>query len=371
MRKIFMGKKVIAGVIGAFGLLGVKAGHAAPEVVVSIKPLHGLVSQVMAGVGEPTLLIEGAASPHGYSLKPSQAQRLQQADLVFWVGPELESFLAKPLASLPAKARTVALAHQKGIVLLESDHDHGDHGHDDHKDEHHHDEEAHHDHDEHKEHGHKDEHHHEEAHHDHEEHKDHDHEEHHEEEAHKEHVHKEEGHHDHGSIDPHVWLDPHNAETMVRHIAESLIAQDPEQAAIYRQNMAKALADLEKLDQEIKGGFAGVKVPSYVVFHDAYGYFENRYGLKHAGAIAVNPEIAPSAKQVHHIRHELEEAGAACLFSEPQFTPKIMSVIAEGLPLYQGVLDPLGASHDAGPDAYHQTLRAMAAAFQACAAKGL
>jgi zinc transport system substrate-binding protein len=287
---------------------GIKAG-APPAVVVSIKPIHALVAGVLAGVAEPDLLLAGAASPHGYGLRPSQASALAQADLVFWVGSGLEGFLARPVAALTADATVVALGEVDGLHLLgtreggilQGDQAQG----------------------------------------------------------------AEDGH-GHGQIDMHPWLDPRNAHAMVTAIAAALAAADPERAAVYRANAATVEADLAALDADLAARLAPVRDRPFVVFHDAYQYLADRYGLNAVGSITVDPQRRPGAARLRAIRAELAKLDVACVFAEPQFEPALVATLVEGTGARTGVLDPLGADLEAGPDQYGQLLEGLAQSLVAC-----
>lgn len=294
----------------------------APQVVASVKPLHSLTAAVMAGVGEPHLLVRGAASPHAFALKPSDARALDRADLIVWVGPGLEAFLEKPVQALGGKARSLPLLEAPGVRTLpgraggawedghDHDHDGHDHGHDDH---------------------------------------DHDHD------------------HDHDSPpDGHIWLDPRNAQAIVAHVADALTALDPANAATYRANAERTRAALAELDREVAARLAPVRGRPFVVFHDAYHYLEDRYGLAAAGAITVSPELRPSASRLRELRARIRELGAACVFAEPQFEPTLVRTVAEGTGARTGVLDPEGASLPDGPDLYFALLRFNADALAGC-----
>ena len=306
---------------------------APPATVATILPVHSIVSAVMAGVGEPHLLIDGAGSPHAYSLKPSDARALEQAGLVVWVGEGLETFLERPLATLSAKATVLTLEEIEGIELLPireggawegHAHDHAGH---DHKD------------DGHKGHDHK-------------------------------HDHKHDGHkgHDHGegAIDTHLWLDPMNGKRIAAEVAETLSQLDPANADAYRRNAETYAARLDALDAEIEEMLHPVEDRPYVVFHDAYQYFEAHYGLNARGAVTLSPDRAPGAERLREVRHAIEDSGAACIFAEPQFSPRVLDVVTEGLDVKTGVLDPLGAELAPGPDAYPQMLRNLAVALKDC-----
>ncbi len=338
------------------------------NVVASIKPVHSLVAAVMEGVGEPGLIVEGAGSPHNYALKPSQAQMLASAKVVFWVGHEMEAFLEKPLETIGANARAVELFDAHGLVKLEfreggafdehsheeeaghDDHDHGkkaEAGHDDHD----HDKKAEADHDDH-DHGKKAE----------ADHDDHDHDK--KKTAGAGH----EGH-AHGKFNPHIWLDPVNAKALVHEIEEVLVEADPENAGKYKANAEKMMARLDELVVEVSADLKPVHDRGFIVFHDAYQYFEKRFDVAAAGSITVSPEVMPGAERITEIRAKVQELGAACVFAEPQFEPKLVSTVTEGTQAKSGVLDPLGAGLDTGPEMYFQLIRNMAASIKTCLSK--
>ena len=329
----------------------VSSANADVKVVTSIKPIHSLASYVMDGVGKPDVIVDGYNSPHGFSLKPSHAKMLENADLVIWVGEDLEAFLEKPLNTIAKKAKNIEVMDLKGIKKLEFREKnifegHDDHGHDEHKDEHKehgHDEHK----DEHKEHGH-DEHK--------DEHKEHGHDEHKEKDAH-------EGHH-HGEHDPHVWLDPMNAKVIIKEITKQLVQLDSKNSAAYKANSKKALADIDKLTKAIKKDLN--KDLRFVVFHDAYQYFEKRFNIQVLGALTVNTDVMPGAEQLSEIREVIEHEKVNCIFSEPQFNPSIIKSIAKDTKVKTGILDPLGAKLDKGKNLYFDLLNDMASSFKGC-----
>ena len=361
---------------------GTATAKADINVVTSIKPVHSLVSAVMEGVGTPHLIVEGAASPHTYALKPSQAGKLQDADIVFWIGNTLEAFLEKPIDGIATRAKSVALVEAHGLNRIKfreggafDAHDHGhddhdEHGHDDHDehkhDEHGHDEHGHDDHDEHKhdEHGHDDhdEHkHNEHGHDDHNEHK-------HDEQKHDEHGHDEHGHDEHGhnEFDPHVWLDPVNAKAIVHEIEEALSEVDPANAAAYAANADALMVKLDALVGEVQAELDPVRGRGFIVFHDAYQHFERRFGMSAVGSITVSPEVLPGAERIRELQDKVRSLNASCVFSEPQFEPKLVSTVTENTDAGTGVLDPLGASIKEGPGLYFTLIRNMASALKGC-----
>jgi len=343
--------------------------NAEVKVVTSIKPLHSLASYLMDGVGKPDLIVDGYASPHGFSMKPSHAKMLQNADLIFWVGEDLESFLEKPLSSIAKKAEKIELMEIKGLNVLKfrernifdehdhddhddhgkkkddhDDHDHDDHGkkeddHDDHDHDDHGKKEEHDDHDDHDDHGKKEEH---------DDHDDHD------------------GHegHAHGEYDPHIWLDPMNAKVILNEMVEHLIENDPKNEAKYKSNLDKALKDVDKLTIDVMTELSNSV--SSIVFHDAYQYFEKRFNVNILGAFTVNTDVMPGAEQLAEIREIIEHDKVACVFSEPQFNPDIIKAVAKDMNIKTGVVDPLGATLDPGKDLYFKLIRNMSASFKGC-----
>lgn len=296
------------------------------KVVTSIKPIHSLASYLMDGIGKPELIVDGYASPHGFSMKPSHAKMLQNADLIFWVGEDLENFLEKPLKSIAKKAEKIELIEIKGLNVLKfrernifDEHDHDDHDHDDHGKKEEHD--------------------------DHDDHDDH------------------EGH-AHGEFDPHIWLDTMNAKAMLNEMAEHLIENDPKNEAKYKSNLDKALKDIDKLTIEVMTELNNSV--SSIVFHDAYQYFEKRFNVNVLGAFTVNTDVMPGAEQLAEIREIIEHDKVACVFSEPQFNPDIINAVAKDMKIKTGVLDPLGATLDSGKDLYFKLIRNMSASFKGC-----
>ena len=300
------------------------------KVVTSIKPIHSLASYLMDGIGKPDLIVDGYASPHGFSMKPSHAKMLQNAELIFWVGEDLESFLEKPLSSIAKKAEKIELIEIKGLNVLKFRERNifDEHNHDDHDD-----------HDNHDDHGKKEEHD------DHDDHDDH------------------EGH-AHGEYDPHIWLDTMNAKAMLNEMAEHLIENDPKNEAKYKSNLDKALKDIDKLTIEVMTELNNSV--SSIVFHDAYQYFEKRFNVNVLGAFTVNTDVMPGAEQLAEIREIIEHDKVACVFSEPQFNPDIINAVAKDMKIKTGVLDPLGATLDSGKDLYFKLIRNMSASFKGC-----
>ncbi|MEO1249238.1 MAG: zinc ABC transporter substrate-binding protein [Pseudomonadota bacterium] len=336
----------------------------------------------MGDTGQPGLIIEGGESPHVYSLTPSKAQLIADAEVVVWVGEALESFLADRLETLAEGATLVELAEAPDLILHDfreggafEGHDHSDHGdHDDHAehDDHDHDDHAEHDHADHDDHDHDD--HAEHDHDDHAEHDDHaDHDDHAEHADHDDHAHDDDhaehadAHdHHHSEHDVHVWLDPKNAELMVAEIQRVLSGVDPANADAYAANAAATITRLGELSDTVAAKLEPVKDVPFIVFHDAYQYFEHRFGLTAAGSITVSPEILPGAKRLVEIKEKLVSENAACVFSEPQFKPDLVDVVTEGTNARTGVLDPLGFDLAPGPDQYFELIEAMAETFHSC-----
>ena len=318
-----------------------------PAVIASIKPIHSLAAAVMQGVGTPDLLVQGAASPHSYSMRPSDAAKLDAAEIVFWIGPALEAFLVKPVASLAADASVLELEEIPGLTLhppreggvwAPHAHQSEEHAEEEHEGEDHADEEHEHGEEEHAEEGHEGE--------------DHDHA------------------HEAGTVDAHLWLDPGNAKTIAAAMAETLAASDPANAAAYRTNAADLTLRIDALDAELMAELAPVRERPFVVFHDAYQYFEAHYGLAAAGSITVSPDQPPGAKRLSEIRATIAERGAACVFREPQFEPALIDLVIEGSGARQGELDPEAAALSEGPELYFEMMRGLARSIAGCLGEG-
>ncbi|MGE3245473.1 MAG: zinc ABC transporter substrate-binding protein [Beijerinckiaceae bacterium] len=305
------------------------ASHAQVKVVASIKPVHSLVSSVMQGAGKPDLIVQGGGSPHTYTMRPSDAKALQNAQVVVWIGERLERFLEGPVKSLAGKARVLELADVKGLTAYPfrsggawEKHSHGkkkashkhsqNHGHD---------------------HG-------------------------------RDHSHG----HDHAGTDSHIWMDPANAKLFVTAIVGALSEADPANAALYRKNGEAEKERLDTLIADINSKLEPVRGKGFVVFHDAFQYFEKRFGLTGAGSISLGDGRAPGAKRLREIRAKLASADVACVFSEPQFEPRLVRTVIEGSAVRTGVLDPLGAKIQDGPGLYEKMMRNNADSLYGCLA---
>lgn len=329
--------------------------RAAPEVAASIPPIHSLVAQVMRGVGTPALLLPAGQSPHGGQLKPSQVRLLRAAAVIVWVGPSFEQSAAKIIARAHERgARVVTLLERDSILRLPvregglwEAHAHGSHGDDD----------------AHGDHGHDDEH--ERAHdgHDHA----HDgHDERHEDEHHDAHHRDHHGDRDDWRIDPHIWLSVANARAIVGIVARELARADPANAAQYEANRRAAQARMADTKRALSARLGAVDAAGYVVFHDAYHYFEHAFGLHPLGALTVSPERPPGARRVREIRRAIAARGARCVFSEPQFQPGLARTLASDTGAQTGVLDPLGATLTPGPDAWFALMHGLADGLVEC-----
>ncbi len=315
---------------GAFAAGDGEADGDGFPVVASIKPVHSLVSAVMAGVAEPHLVIRGAQSPHTFSMRPSDAAALSKARVIFLIDEHKEVALAGPIGNLGDDALVVRLAGSQGLHLLplreggafeEHDHEEADHEHDMNGDDQHHDDG---------------------------------------------HGHKHGHHHEHGDVDFHVWLDPENAVLMTYEIIEALSLADPDNAATYESNGYALIDRLDELIAELDAELAPIRDKPFIVLHDAYRYFEQRFDLNAAGSITVNPERAPGAQRIAEIRDKVRELGGVCVFSEPQFDSRVIDVVTEGTAADAGIVDPLGAEIEDGPELYFTLLRNLAASFKAC-----
>jgi zinc transport system substrate-binding protein len=277
---------------------------AAPLVLATIKPVHSLVAAVMAGVGEPELLIQGAQSEHSYALKPSDAEKIGRAAVIFEIGPDLETYLSRPLATL-AHGKIVVLEYEQGILKLPARK--GGLWDDDQADE--------------------------------------------------------------SLTDPHLWLAPGNAMAMTAAIVRALSKADPDHAALYAANGRKEFGVLKGLDNDLGTSLAPLKGRPYLVFHDAYQYFERAYGLASAGAVTVAPDRPVGPRRISELRDAIRARGVVCVFREPQFAPALVQTLVEGSPARIGVLDPLGADLKPGPRLYPTLLKNLSASLNLCLGK--
>lgn len=300
-----------------------------PKVVTDILPVQSLAAAVMAGLGEPEVLLDKGASPHSFQMRPSQAAAVAGADLVIWVGPELTPWLDTAVDARGAGAAVLGLLAAPGTTLrqfpggeehADEGQDHGDHDH------------AAHDHDHDHDHGHD---------------------------------------HAHSGTDPHAWLDPANARAWVAAIAAELSRLDPENAARYAENAATAVQAIDAADARARATLEPVKDRPFVAFHDAYGYFAGTYGLTLAGTIAAGDAASPGARHLSDLQAQMQSAGPLCIFPEVQHDPKLIAQMAEATGArLGGALDPEGAGVDPGPDAWGAILTGMADTIATCLKDG-
>lgn len=299
-------------------LWGTAAQRADAAVVTSLKPLGFIASAIADGVTETQVLLPDGASEHDYSLRPSDAKRLQNADLVVWIGPEMEAFMDKSTQSIPdnKKVTIAQLEGVKPLLMKGADDDDDDHYHDG---------------------GH-------------------------------DHAHGEKGdaHHHHGDYNMHLWLSPEIARLSAVAIHNKLVELMPQSRARLDANLKDFEANLAATDKQVASELAPVKGKGYFVFHDAYGYYEKHYGLTPLGHFTVNPEIQPGAQRLHQIRTQLVEQKATCVFAEPQFRPAVVESVARGTSVRMGTLDPLGTNIQLSKGSYPAFLTQLATQYASC-----
>ncbi|PRJ58568.1 zinc ABC transporter substrate-binding protein ZnuA [Haemophilus influenzae] len=311
------------------------------DVLTSVKPLGFIVSSIAEGVTGTQVLVPAGASPHDYNLKLSDIQKVKSADLVVWIGEDIDSFLDKPISQIERK-KVITIADLADVkpLLSKAHHEHfhedGDHDHD-HKHEHKHDHKHDHDHDH--DHDHKHEHKH-----------DHD-------------------HHEGLTTNWHVWYSPAISKIVAQKVADKLTAQFPDKKALIAQNLSDFNRTLAEQSEKITAQLANVKDKGFYVFHDAYGYFNDAYGLKQTGYFTINPLVAPGAKTLAHIKEEIDEHKVNCLFAEPQFTPKVIESLAQNTKVNVGQLDPIGDKVTLGKNSYATFLQSTADSYMKCLAK--
>ena len=283
-------------------------------VVASLKPLGFIASAIADGVTDTEVLLPDGASEHDYSLRPSDVKRLQGADLVVWIGPEMEAFMEKSVKNIPnAKQVTIAqLNDVKPLLMKGADDDDDDHGHNDAGSE------------------------------------------------------KSDEHHHHGDYNMHLWLSPEIARASAVAIHEKLVELMPQSRAKLDANLKDFEAQLASTETQVGNELAPLKGKGYFVFHDAYGYFEKQFGLTPLGHFTVNPEIQPGAQRLHEIRTQLVEQKATCVFAEPQFRPAVVEAVARGTSVRMGTLDPLGTNIKLGKTSYSEFLNQLANQYASC-----
>ena len=314
-------------------MIGGVAMSDTPKVAVDISPVHSLVSRVMLGVGTPDLIVQAGASPHGYTLRPSEAKALQDAQMVFWMGESLSPWMEGALDTLSSDATIITLLERDETILLEfregamfEEHDHDDHGdekHDDHGDEKHDD---------------------------------------HGDEKHDDHG----DHEDHGSHDPHAWLSPDNARIWLNLIASQLSIVDPENAGTYFANAAAGRLEIEALKAEVNSLLEPVRGKKFIVFHDAYQYFEEAFKISASGAISLGDASKPSPARIAEIQGRIEEESIDCVLSEPQFNKGLVATVMAGSNANTNVIDPLGVGLKPGPNLYNELIRDMTKTLVDC-----
>jgi zinc transport system substrate-binding protein len=345
-------------------LMGGTAFADAPQVAVDIAPVHSLVARVMEGVGTPDLIVQPGASPHEYSLRPSEAAALQNANLVFWIGPDLTPWLTDTIETLAPDAAVTELLEADGTIELEFREGALFEAHEDHEDHEDHEEEGHGDDSDHKDDGdHADE-----AHDDHEKEGHDDHTEGHEDHADDDHDDEDAGHegHDHGAHDPHAWLSPQNAMAWLNVIAGQLSAADPDNAGAYFANAAAGRAEIKVLIGEVTATLDPVRDGRFIVFHDAYQYFEMDFNFPASGAISIGDASDPSPARIAEIQGRIAEQGIDCVLAEPQFNPGLVATVLHGTGAQTGILDPLGSDLEPGSALYPQLIRNLSTALAGC-----
>ncbi len=284
--------------------------HAELRVVTTVKPIHSLVASVMGGIGKPYLIVKGAASPHTYAMKPSDAAALQNAQVIFRVGGPFERFLEAAIKNGNASANVVSMSdisnvrrlpYRTGQAWGTAKHHHHGHKHDSKED-----------------------------------------------------------------FDPHIWLDPHNALQMVGAIAQTLGLEQPSRMFDFARNAAAVAARIKDLQAATEATVGPIRNRPFLVFHDAFQYFENAFNIRAIGAVSLGESRSPGARRIKTLRREIAARKVVCVFAEPQFEPQIIATLIEGTAVRRGVLDPIGARIRAGPDAYFQMMQSNANALVSC-----
>lgn len=287
--------------------------NAEVRLLTSIKPLQLIAAAVQEGVATPDVLLPPGMSPHNFALRPSDVSRVQEAQLFYWVGPDLETFLPRVLQGRVQPS--VAVETLPGLQLRYFGESPGNHA-----------------------------------------------------DAANPAITEQAGDHDHhpGTLDTHLWLSTGNAKVIAAKMAADLALLDPGNAQRYQANLAAFKQRLDMLDAQLLGRLASIHGKPYFVFHEAYDYFEAAYGLQHAGVFSLGSEVQPGARRVAQMREQLVAAGSACVFNEPPVRPRLAETLSAGLPIRLAQLDALGSEISVSPQGYEQLLQSLANGMLAC-----
>ncbi len=284
-------------------LLGQSAWSAPPiKVVTSIAPVYNLTSDIMAGVGQPALIVSGFNSPHDYRMRPSDARQLANADLILWIGKDMESFLHRPLQNYRDSATIITLIDIPKLNLHSYGHNNAQHDHQ----------------------------------------------------------------HSSNAIDTHIWLDPNNAIVMSNAINQALAQLDPNNAARYQENTTKLITAIKNFSNEAQQNLSRVTTQAFMVYHDAYQYFTQFFGFNNVHSVVLSPGRQPSAKQIRAIRHQIKTQNVRCIFTERQFKTPILKTLTENLQIRISILDPLGVKQTHKPYGYIAMMKANTHSLLAC-----
>ena len=279
-----------------------------PKVVTSIAPVYQLTADIMAGVGQPTLLVDGFNSPHDYSIRPSDARALAAADLILWIGKDMEQFLQRQLKNYRDTTNIITLINSQGLTLLPVVHDalaitpNHHHGHQ----------------------------------------------------------------HINSAKDTHIWLDPNNAIIMSKRISKALSEIDPEHAVRYQENTEQLISAIKQFVENAQKRLGSVTKQPFLVYHDAYQYLTHYFVLNNVGYVALNSGRQPSAKQIRQIRELIEKQQVHCIFTEPQFRAPVIRTLTENFQMRIHTLDPLGVQHTQEPYGYIKTMETNVNEILAC-----
>ena len=287
------------------------------NVVVSIKPFHSLVSGEMLGVASPELILRGKFSPHNYSLKPSDARKLQSADFVFWGGEALEGFLAKPISSLSKNAEVVSILEINGLKLRSVRTESHIRKSENFK-------------------------------------------------SNSQNMPKYQGAKLRSAVDPHIWLDPENAKVITQETVKILSNFDPENAQKFQKNGEKIIVRLNELDQQISSEMNEISDRTYLVLHDAYQYFESRYELKNVGSITLQLEHFLGVSRLKKVQKMIKTNKVSCIFTEPQYSQKLVKNLIKDTSVKKGILDPIGADIIPGPELYFDLMKNLSTSLKSC-----
>ena len=282
------------------------SAFAQPAVMTTIKPLQFIAAAVMDGIAEPEVLIPSTQSPHYYTLRPSDIRKVSEAQLVLWIGPQMETYLEGFIAQLAQQTILIEAGALPGVTLHEVGHNRVEQAH----------------------------------------------------------VHEEAD--NHGLYDPHIWLNTGNAELIARSLYEELIVFDPANAARYEENVAGFVEGLRLLEARLRKEVTGLVDGRYALYHNGIQYFEKQFGLEHQFVLVPDHEIQPGIRHLLALRELLEDRPLTCVLEDVNANEATINTVFRDYPVNRVRIDTMGDAIDSGRFAYVRLVENMTLALRHC-----